>query len=170
MALLTLSGTLPEALPVRDDGTDYPFAMVHENRVTFADTRAELVGYLTGGQPCDDGDALFTRYLACVSYANKLQPRLAAAADEAGVFSAQTASESVLTALFEDRYKKVDNFTKWNQEVPLVLVASGYAPYTGNPRPSGNIIWLDPFTDETFLDTLSAAGVIEFHDHSMHLV
>lgn len=169
MALLTLSGTLPDALPVHDDGTDYPFAMVHENRVIFADTRAELAGYLTGcSQTEDEGEALFIRYLACVNFANMLQPRLAAAADEAGVFSAQTASESVLTALFADRYEKVDNFTKWNQEVPLVLVASGYAPYTANPRPAGNIIWLDPFTDETFLESLSAAGIIDLHDHRSH--
>lgn len=171
MALLTLSGALPDALPVRDDGTDYAFAMVHENRVILADSRAELTGYLTGIRPDDnEGDALFTRYLACVNFANMLQPRLAAAADEAGVFSAQTAAESVLSALFTDRYEKVDNFTKWTQDVPLVLVASGYAPYTGNARPAGNIIWLDPFTDETFLDSLSAAGVIEFHDHSSLLV
>lgn len=170
MALLILSGTLPDALPVREDGTNYPFAMAWENHAVFADTKAGLVSVLTEVEPTAGDDGLFARYLACVRFANSLQPRLAAAAHEAGVFDPHTSSETVLTTLFTDRYEKVDNFTRWTQDVPLVLVASGYAPYTSTARPSGKIIWLDPFTDDTFLESLSEAGVIDFHEHSLHLV
>lgn len=166
MTSITLTGTFPPALPVQGNGSPYPFAMAHRNQVVFATDRAELVSVLIPGYLKVDGDdALFARYRSCVEIANTLQPRLAADAHEAGVFDTQSSPEAVLTALFTNRYEKIDDFSRWDHEVTLVLVATGYAPYTANARPEGRILWLDPYTEETYLATLEEAGVIELHRH-----
>lgn len=53
-------------------------------------------------------------------------------------------------------------FTEWtNADVPLVLVATEYAPYGTAVKPAGNVMWVDPFTETTFLDTLSEIGIVE---------
>lgn len=49
----------------------------------------------------------------------------------------------------------------WNRVVPLVLVSSDYHPYTLVPAPTGNIIWLDPRTEESLLRTAITAGALQ---------
>ena len=166
MASITLTGSFPPELPVQADGKPYPFAMAYRDTVIFATDRDELVSVLIPGYTKADGDeALFARYRSCVEVANTLQPRLAADALEAGVFDTQSSPEHVLTALFTSRYEKIDDFARWDHEVTLVLVATGYAPYTANARPEGRILWLDPYTEATYLASLEEAGVVELHRH-----
>lgn len=174
MSSKTLTGAFPDDLPSKEDGSPYPFVMAFDQKVVLADTRAELAAALIGDYPGPQGSAdaaLMARYLSCVAAANGLQARLAADALEAGVFDPQTSSEPMLTILFSNRYEKVEDFARWDHEVPLVLVASGYAPYLPNPRPEGRIIWLDPYTETTYLDSMAEAGVIRLHVHGrLHLV
>ncbi|MDA8342412.1 MAG: hypothetical protein M0007_09350, partial [Actinomycetota bacterium] len=51
---------------------------------------------------------------------------------------------------------------EWTCPIPLVLFVTDYAPYSARPTPSGNIIWIDPTTELTFMDSLNALGVVDF--------
>jgi hypothetical protein len=70
-------------------------------------------------------------------------------------------TEDTLIALSMDKWEMFDEIAEWNHKVPLVLVATGYAPYNSTPRPTGNVLWLDPFTETTYLETLAEIGLIE---------
>lgn len=168
MASITLEGALPETLPVREDGTPFPFVLAWEDKAVLAETRTELTAELIEGYAdlpeTEEGDteALYARYRTSVQIANTLQQVLAAHAAEQGTFDPSTQSEDVLTAIFTDRSEKIDEIAEWtNKDVPLVLVATEYAPYATATKPSGNVLWVDPFTETTFLQTLSDIGIVE---------
>lgn len=170
MALTTVElrdGALPETLPARADGTEYPFAMAWGDRAVLADSRTELTAQIIEGYADipsgeeGDIDALYARYKTAVHFANNMQQIVAAHATEEGTFDPSVESEDVLTSIFTDRSQKIDEITEWNHTVPLVLVASEYAPYGTATRPGGNVQWLDPFTETTFLASLADTGIVE---------
>jgi hypothetical protein len=77
--------------------------------------------------------------------ANTLQQVLAANATEEGTFDPSLQSEDVLTAIFADRGEKIDEITEWaHADVPLVSVATEYAPYGTSVKPAGNVLWGRP--------------------------
>ena len=43
-----------------------------------------------------------------------------------------------------------------------MLIASSYAPFTDRQPPTGNIRWINPHNERTYLESLAAVGVIEF--------
>ena len=51
----------------------------------------------------------------------------------------------------------------WNAPVPLVLSAHEYQPHGPLTKPDGNIIWINPRDDRTFLTTLNQAGWIHLN-------
>ncbi len=50
--------------------------------------------------------------------------------------------------------------TRWDAPVPLVLSTHDYLPEGELARPTGNIIWLDPRDEATFLESLASAGIV----------
>ena len=64
-------------------------------------------------------------------------------------------------AALEGSREQQPDITEWNEAVPLVLVQYQYKPYGPKPKPEGNIIWINPFTDESLLRTLHAAGELK---------
>ncbi len=50
----------------------------------------------------------------------------------------------------------------WQSPVALVLVRTDYEPFTEQPAPDGNVVWINPATELTLLQTLASAGVIKF--------
>lgn len=70
------------------------------------------------------------------------------------------AGEDVLTALFSSRSKPHED-GDWYHDVPLVLIATDYEPYTDRKRPSGKIVWISPETEVTFLRALEVLGLFE---------
>lgn len=169
MTTLTIDGPLPEQLPLREDGTQFPFAMSVQDRAIFADTRTELTGQLIEGydQLTTDGtgdeEALWARYKSSVEVANALQQVLAADATEKGTFDPSVETEDTLTTMFTDRAERIDDVGSWDHTVPLVLVATDYAPYTATAKPAGNVLWADPYTETTYLDSLTQLGVVELY-------
>lgn len=167
MASITIEGALPDTLPVREDGTAYPFALAWQDRAVLADTRTELTAEIIEGYAelpeGEEGDteALYARYRTSVQIANTIQQVLAANATEEGTFDPSLQSEDVLTAIFTDRSEKIDEITDWTHDVPLVLLATEYAPYVTAVRPTGNVLFVDPYTETTFLESLSNLGVVE---------
>lgn len=168
MTTLFIDGNLPDTLPAREDGTPYPFAAAWEDAAVFTDTRTELTAALIPGYedipegPDQAADSLYARYESAVAIANNRQAVLAAIAQEEGTFDPSLETEDTLTALFTPKDQKIDEINQWDHEyVPLVLVASGYAPYTATQQPTGNVQWIDPYTETTFLDSLAAIGMLE---------
>lgn len=165
MATMTIDGDLPQTLPA--EVADFPFAISFNDTTVFADTRTELTSQLIEGYAeipdgeAGDEQALLARYRSVVDIANTTQGLVAGQAAESGQFDPATETEDTLTAMFTDKDQKIDEIAEWNHKVPLVLVASGYAPYNSTPRPTGNVLWLDPFTETTYLETLAEIGLIE---------
>ena len=167
MASITIDGQLAE-VPVHEDGTAYPFALSNPESTTFADTRTEIIAELLEGYGAipegEDGDgiALIARHEAALVLASRLQEMLAADAVNNGTWNAAEASEDVLTAIFTPRSEGVAfDGQVWNETVPLVLVATSFAPLTDRERITGNVLWIDPYTETTFLQTLGEANLID---------
>lgn len=165
---------IPEP-PVRADGERWAFVCGHGNGLTVADTRTEIVAQVIGDDyPTDDPDeALVSRYGAAVRVASSYQLTLLVRAAEQGTFDpAEMASrrpfgEDMVNIVMRDRTVAVsagelpfddDGAPTWDDpSLPLVLVATDYGPATDRPRPTGNVAWVDPSTETTFLDSLVAA-------------
>lgn len=70
--------------------------------------------------------------------------------------------EDTLTVLFHDRSAQVIEFAEWAGDVPLLLLATSYEPFSATPAPTGeHIVWLDPSTERTFIEALCACGSVE---------
>jgi hypothetical protein len=142
------------------------YRMTRDARTNEAATLTELVGRLIPGYaalpegPDGDAAALEARWEQAVATANLVQAVLTVAAVEAGDFHLRGASEDGLTALFADRMNPLD-VDQWTGIVPLVLVATSYSPFTGREPPVGNVRWINPHTERTYLESLAALGVIE---------
>lgn len=169
MASIILEGDLPDTMPVREDGTPYPFCMAYQDRAVLAESRTELVSDLVEGYADlpegDEGnaEALVARFETAVHVVDQFQQIIAAQAVEDGKFDTKVESEENLTAIFTPRREKLGEIAPWSHVVPLVLISTDYAPFTEVPAPEGNILWVNPYTETTFLDTLTQLGVIEFY-------
>ena len=174
---MKLTAPLTEPIPTRADGTPWPFMLLRGGLATGADSATELVGELIAGYdeiPTDDEGhdaASWQRALSSVQIAGQFQEGLMAKATEDGSFNVAEAGEDVLTAMLGDKSQPLHAFpvtddgpktTVWNQPVPLVLLATLYAPYTGVPAPTGRIAWIDPATETFYLESLASLGLLTF--------
>ncbi len=175
--------------PERPDGGLWPYAAVTMLGETyFADSVTEIIEVTLPGyadlkfvddagnvELLDEGNdvALVMRYDDLIGYATGLQQSIVKTAIERGDFDPTAVSEDVLTALFAERIVPFEgvpfsddvndervNF-EWELDVPLVLMTSDYAPFTERPAPTGNIVWLDPTTELTYLRSLDRLGVMK---------
>ena len=159
-------GTGPEPPPHE---SVWPFLMAHGDQITWADTRTELVGALIDGYdgildgPDGLAEATWARYRQAVAVAADVQASILLDATEKGAFdpeqlAATPDGEAVLNALMVERTVPLTEMAEWTFEVPLVLVATDYAPFTDRPQPSGRIIWMDPSDEARHLDSLERVG------------
>lgn len=180
------SSSLP---PEHPNGAPWPYAAVSiSGESYFADSVTEIIeatlpGYAdlkfvdAGGDVefIDEGNdvALVMRYNDLISYATGLQAELVRIGIERGDFDPNTIGEDVLTALFAERIVPFEGIPlsddvndvrvdlDWSYDVPLVLITSDYVPFTERSAPTGNIIWLDPTTELTYLRSLDRLGVMK---------
>jgi hypothetical protein len=134
----------------------------------YAETATEIIDIgILGYAAMDHDTALITRYDDLVAYADALQGCLVAQALEKGYFDPAAVSEGILTAVMCERlipYEPlVDGLPlEWPGGLPpLVLIRTDYAPFSDRPVPTGNVIWLDPYTELTYLKSLNSLGVIK---------
>lgn len=156
------------------------FAMARGGETYTAASLTELVAELIAGYlDMSDDEATLARYATTALTVSELQQLAAAQAVAEGTFSPDTAGEAMLTAIFAPRTTTVMPGAvlvpspldlnalgldlAWGAAVPLFLTATDYAPYTDLPRPTGNVFWIDPGTERSFLISLAQAGVIEFY-------
>ncbi|GAA3635370.1 hypothetical protein [Microlunatus ginsengisoli] len=172
---MTTPPTTPGTGSPLDDPADDPteaapdepisYRLTHDDRVVEAGSLTELVADLIPGYGelpgTADGDelALLARWQQAVTTANRVQAVLIADVAERGTFDVGTAGEEVLSVLFADRIDPVE-VEEWAQPVPLVVVSTSYAPFTDATPPTGNVRWINPHTELTYLQTLAGLGVV----------
>jgi hypothetical protein len=173
-----------EEVPEHDGGDPWPYAVItHDGSTHFSDTATELLVMAIPGYPADTTDsndrgddgvlhsvesdlALIARYDDLVSYADALQQTFVAGAVEDGLLDLSLLDESILTAMLGERMvpyePHIDGLpTEWPANLPpLVLVATDYEPFTDRPMPTGNLVWVDPSTELTYLQSLNNIGII----------
>jgi hypothetical protein len=168
--------------PDSDDGR-WPFLMIHGSTAVWADTRTELIGELIAGYDdlADDPDgyqeATGLRYVQAVTVTTAVQTSVLLEAGESGAFDPAVLvttpkGDEQLQALMIERTVPFapapgtpldgdgDDGPVWDHEVPLVLIATDYAPFTDRARPTGRIIWFDPSNERTHLNSLADLGQI----------
>lgn len=170
-----------EAIPE----TSGQYAMLHgEGLVTLAAARTGLLAEIIDGYADLAGTAVQTpeadplldaRYDFAVEAASLLQAGYLARAEKNGAYDlAAETDEDVYLAYARGRGEPFAGFRpapdggsrgddvsfEWDREVPLVLIRTDYQPFTETPVPSGRVVFLDPATETTLLDTLHSAGLI----------
>jgi len=128
--------------------------------ITEAETVSDLVdGMIAGHAFADDEQRLVLRALFLAEHANAVQATILA-----DVAHHYELGEDALTVLLHDRVVETVAFDRWDSDIPLILIATGYAPFTDRPRPAGDaIIWLDPSTEISFLQSVSAVGPVAWY-------
>lgn len=156
----------------RDDGTPWPLSMIVSQQTILGETASDLIAHLIPGYgelpDDDDGDtaALIMRWQSCVATASDVQALICADRVQEGRFDPVQETEETLSVLFGDKTVPIEDIASWdNEDVPLILIATDYAPFSERPPVTGHVLWLDPSDEATFLRSLSNIGVIEFNVH-----
>jgi hypothetical protein len=166
VAILSDQSSNPSPSPQHPTtGASWPFALLVGDDTVFADSLGELVGFVIpeyGDIPLtDDGaeQALFARVDAGARLVALAQGSILAALAESGEFVPESLSESVLTALFEERGTGASEWDGvWDYEVPLLLLSTDFAPFTGQAPVTGNVQYFDPSDERAFLASLESLG------------
>jgi hypothetical protein len=157
--------------PLRDDGALHAFAMFFDGdeRIAYADAHEDLLAVLIDGYAAmDEQDRLAARIRLAVRAQVRIQAALNADVDPA-VWNALDAEDREVLTGSRHEQPRIDF---WDPEVPLVLVETGYAPFTDVDQPiSGiadvryppNMIWLRPAEERDLLESLDRAGFIRLH-------
>lgn len=165
---MTTTLTAPETVsgsPTRDDGTLHRYELVYagHTRRVYADTESTLVDVLIPGYAAMTEQQ---QWEARLSYMIRAQVIAQAGLNAVDAFATLTHDQQ--TILQGPRHEPPVAAT-WSCPVPLVLVASFYAPAGDNPRPVSdagmepNVIWVNPSDDVTFLNSLHDIGVISLY-------
>ena len=161
---------IPDVLPVQEDGSDYPYLLFAGNQMHASNTVTDLVGAIIEGyddidqSPEGNDDALWQRYLHAVAMANFIQKSFIVKSTKDGRLDVNKLDENDLNALMGERNLPVTDVEKWNHNVPLVLIATDYAPFgTLRSKPEGNIMWLDPSLENQYLLSLANLGLVNYY-------
>jgi hypothetical protein len=157
--------------PEREDGASWPFALLLNDETIWADTLTELVGRLIDGydEYADDegGDqlAFLTRVDHAAGIVAQSQAVILAGLTESGDFVPEDATETVLTALLTPRGTGLvtgeDFGGDWDHPIPLVLLTTDYKPFYDHDMITGNVQYLDPRDERTYLESLQKFGYVE---------
>lgn len=161
------------SVPNHPDGQPWGHVLTLPDESThYADTVTELLGAVLGAGYTDmsDDEALEARYEAALGMAAAIQTGLNQRGLASGDLNLATAGEAVLTALHVEKTQPWTGMpdagfgdeARWEHAVPLVLVATDYHPYTSTPKPTGNISFIDPGTETTFLGSLNDLGLVRW--------
>ncbi|MFI7130804.1 hypothetical protein ACIBQ1_34295 [Nonomuraea sp. NPDC050153] len=142
----TSAAAAPPPQPVKADGSPYIYEVVDGWWRIYGDEPAELIAELI---PHYSG-TLEDREAFARAAAARLQAMLAAE----GPFGGCTAAEREVILADRAQPPSVEH---WSGAVPLVLVTT----HCPRPRPTGDIIWIDPTDESSLLSTLGRAGIVQ---------
>lgn len=148
---------------VHNDGASFPFAMivVHDGveKTVFADTRTDLFAFFMPGY---DALAHWEAEQWLQNFAIQTATQLQLNAVLTSGTDPQKFTWGQQLAVHGTREEPLP-ITRWSmdQPFPLFLVSTAYAPYTFDPLPTGdNIFVLDPRNETVLLESLEQAGMI----------
>ncbi len=159
--------------PTRPDGTEWAHLLtLHDGSTVHADTAAEIIEELVPGYTSLGPDARArarTRIAERLASASQ-EARIQAAVAVGGLDPADPDHAALLDILRADKGQTMQLETEdapgegadWVPEPTLVLVATRYAPHTGDRRIGGNVTYLDPSSDEALLASLRDAQVFDY--------
>lgn len=159
-------GDGPILPPTHENGSSYAYCMYFNGdaEVVFADTQDELLETLIPGYGAmseDDKDV--ARILLASAAAAQVQAEILMDVDPDSVTPEEWAT---LVARRDVSQPRAD---WWSSVVPLVVVETGYQPYTDVPRPASslsstqdaeNLWFVRPVEEEDFLVSLHEIGYI----------
>lgn len=168
--------------PVHEDGTRYPYAMHFDGGkyIGYADSPAELLGLLINGYAdLDPQGQQEARIRLAIGVQTVVQAAINAEAMSSDAWEELSDEERAI--LNGPRYEQPHGWGDpegmgdvWESEdVPLVLVETGYAPYSDIDKPiSGiadvlnppNIYWLRPVDEFEFLTSIANTGHIDLYE------
>ena len=159
--------------PVRPSGGEWTHAMMlHDGSTVYADTAAEIVEEMMPGlDSLDEPARSQARIRHAARTAADVQQMVIDRARYEGTFDPDDAEVAPLVQiLVTDKSLSLSlelpqhpgEPADWLPVVPLVLLATSYAPTTEYPRIGGNVIWIDPATDESYLASLNATGLFSY--------
>lgn len=122
---------------------------VPDGPAVYAPTLAEALTAVVGEGyvSMPDADRLTARRVHAVTVAEQVQARFVPAQHLSVLTAAKSATVPVTT---------------WDEDAPLVLVDSWYAPHTSVTPPGGRVLWLRPEGEWDFAVSLSDLAVLEF--------
>lgn len=146
--------------------------VLHDGSTVYADTAAEVLAeMLPGYEGLDDAEQRELRVRHARLVAEFIQRLNVQRAVEAGEFDANDPLQAPLAAILDaDKGMSLTlelpdapgEPADWLPVVPLVLLTTGYAPYTQYPPIGGNVVWVDPTTEDGYLDSLAATGGFDY--------
>jgi len=171
----TLEGEAPPIPPRHEDGSGYHYCMYMNGNeiIVFADTYGELLEALIPGYiEFEENEQIYHRIRLAQQVAATVQAEILF---DDGVSEDTVTSEewAILTAPRNLSQPRAD---WWECEIPLVVVETGYVPYTTIPRPASaiadgkpgattNLFWVRPAEEEDFLFSLHEVGVIHLMEN-----
>lgn len=160
-------GDEPVTPPVHPDGSGYAYCMYLPGYtdVMFADSIEELLAGLLPGYPdMDEPEQAYQRIRLAQRAAAQVQAEVLAEVDPDSV------SADEWRTLTAPRTVSQPRADWWTCPVPLVVVETGYEPFTDVPRPASgladgradaeNLWWVRPAEDEDFLISLHEVGYL----------
>lgn len=166
--------TTDSTVPLHPHGEPWAHIMqTPDGRTHYADTVTELLSVILSPDyadpDTDEPTAVIDRYEAAVSIAAVVQTGLNQAAFVSGDLHTDM-GEAVLTSLHADKDQPWTGLPeagfgeelRWDEKVPLVLIATDYSPCADLPKPVGNIVWIDPASETAFLGSLHVLGLVQW--------
>jgi hypothetical protein len=153
--------------PVNSAGEQYLHVLDRPEDSVYADTVTDICETLIPGYdeldhtPDGDAEALVLRYDASVVIADDIQEQLLA---QASADSKAQLSDEDLALVQASRHKAVRLDSVWEKPVPLILISTHYAPYTELPAPDGEIGFINPHSEVSFLESTSQLGIWNYTD------
>ncbi|MGC0252686.1 hypothetical protein [Pseudactinotalea sp. Z1748] len=149
---------------------EHEFALLMPDRTILADSRTELLDAIIDGyheaRTGQEGDreAAWLRYTTLISLADVASAGIFAAMVNDGSVALEDFDENNLNTILPPSRIATRPFTgHWDNKIPLILIRSDYEPHSHLELPTGNVYFLDPTNEATFLDSMVSAGMAELH-------
>jgi hypothetical protein len=168
-----MEGDGPVIPPLHENGQAFAYCMYFNGNVdvAFADTLNDLLDALIPGYTSLNGaDQDFQRIRLSQSVAAQVQAEILASLEPNQVTAEEYAVLSAPRGISQPRADW------WTCPVPLVVVETGYEPFTAIPRPASglsdglsapdNLWFIRPSEEEDFLISLHEVGYIRLMENS----
>ncbi|MDO5699531.1 MAG: hypothetical protein Q4G51_16335 [Dermatophilus congolensis] len=164
----------------RADGSEWPFMMtLHDGSTMHGLTPGVLLAEMIAGYAeADESRRAELRAADALTHATRAQELEVERARHSGRIDPADPDDAAVLAILglpktealwlaiTDEHVSDTNGAEpeqapWHGAVPLVLVATAYAPHSDTPRIGGNVRWLDPSDEVAYLRSLREVGLYD---------